>query len=545
MRGARARTRAASQLLACLFACAAVAAAGQLTPEQTQGRQVYRLGTSPSGGQVTARLGGGSDRVRADAADDEVPAAALPCVNCHRPDGRGRREGGVVPSNITWEALTRPYGVVHPSGRKHPPYTAASLATAITSGVDPAGNALGAVMPRYRMPPEDLAALIAYVQRLGHDPDPGLSEAAVRIGVILPPSSAPARMHIAIRTALDDWFGAANRQGGVFGRRLDPVFFTLPEEGEGVTDAIRRFVEEQQPFALAATVPVSLAVRLGGDTVKSQTLSSLVRELALPVVVPFTVDTPPAGAELQRYQFALHAGVRDQAMALALFAGRRPRSELALPDAPRVAILVEDHWDEGAQQRIVADVTTQLERTGWSVESPKGVPTRGRVVIGGGPATIMRGLQERKVDAILSLLPSRDTEAFLATAASIGWTPITFVPGSLVGAEVLDAPRAFDSRIFAAYPSLPSGQSRLGLAQESAVATMAILGEGLRRAGREASRETVVDALETLDRFETGVTRPVTYRPNRRTGTQGAFIVRIDLERKTLVPVGEWIEVPE
>ena len=51
----------------------------------------------------------------------------MACANCHGMTGQGKPEGGIDPSNITWEALTKPYGVTHPSGRKHPPYTARAL----------------------------------------------------------------------------------------------------------------------------------------------------------------------------------------------------------------------------------------------------------------------------------------------------------------------------------------------------------------------------------------------------------------------------------
>ena len=73
----------------------------------------------------------------------EVSASVLPCRSCNGVDGRGKPEGGVTPSDLTWAALTKPYGVDHPSGRRHPPYTEALLKRAITMGLDSAGNELG------------------------------------------------------------------------------------------------------------------------------------------------------------------------------------------------------------------------------------------------------------------------------------------------------------------------------------------------------------------------------------------------------------------
>jgi ABC-type branched-subunit amino acid transport system substrate-binding protein len=523
------------------IALTSFAAPAQLTPEETHGREIYRRGTSPSGGTITARLSGPSpDAARSGERRDEVSASVLPCVSCHRADGRGRREGGVVPSNITWHALTRPYGVVHATGRAHPPYTTASLATAITSGTDPAGNPLNAVMPRYRMAPEDLAALIAYVKRLGRDPDPGLSETAVRIGLILPPVGAPVEMRRQIRTALERWFDEANRGGGVFGRRLEPVFIDLPGNPDDGARAMQRIVETERVFAVAASLPASPPPWL------EKALVTLARDHEMPVMVPFALDASRADTTAQRYVFAVHAGLRDQAVALAVFADRRQGTS----DRPPAAVLVPE--DGEAQSHAATSVVERLERLGWRSVQRVTVP------IGRPDATaLVRLLQRQKIEVILSLIPSPETEVCLTAAAALQWSPVTLVPGSLVGAGLFDVPRAHQARLFAAYPSLPSAGPRVAssredgttkspsyvIAQQTALAAVAVLVEGLRRAGRDVARETVIDALETLDRFETGVTRPVSYRPNRRTGTQGAFIVRIDLDGRTLVPVGEWIEV--
>ncbi|HEY0083535.1 MAG TPA: cytochrome c, partial [Pyrinomonadaceae bacterium] len=136
-----------------------------LTPQETRGKQIYLRGTSASGKEIMAYLG---------EASLEVPGSAMTCAACHGADGQGKPEGGVTPSNLTWAALTKPYGVVHASGRKHPPYTERALEIAVTRGLDPAGNRLHNVMPRYQMTREDMADLISYLKRLGTDRDPGV-----------------------------------------------------------------------------------------------------------------------------------------------------------------------------------------------------------------------------------------------------------------------------------------------------------------------------------------------------------------------------------
>src|SRR5689334_20012438 len=99
-----------------------------LTAQEIRGKQIYSRGTSASGKEILAYVGDSSI---------EVPGSVMACANCHGLSGQGKTEGGISPSHITWEALTKPYGVTHPSGRKHPPYTDRALELAITRGVDP------------------------------------------------------------------------------------------------------------------------------------------------------------------------------------------------------------------------------------------------------------------------------------------------------------------------------------------------------------------------------------------------------------------------
>jgi mono/diheme cytochrome c family protein len=138
------------------------------------GKRIYTTGTSLAG------------PIRASMGDGETVAASLvPCASCHGVDGRGRAEGGTVPSDIRRETLTRPYLVTSPSRRRHGPYDDRSLLRAITMGIDSAGNPLGNVMPRYQLARADAAALIAFLSTLGAQRDPGLTDGTVTIGVRL------------------------------------------------------------------------------------------------------------------------------------------------------------------------------------------------------------------------------------------------------------------------------------------------------------------------------------------------------------------------
>jgi len=141
-----------------LHLSAVPASPGSPSPAELRGREIYHRGTSPADEEITALLVGPAV---------EVPGEILPCVNCHGTNGRGQPEGNGNPTDIRWEALTRPHSVRHATGREHPPYTESFFVRAVTAGVDPAGNRLHVAMPRYRMSEPDMADLVAYLLRIG------------------------------------------------------------------------------------------------------------------------------------------------------------------------------------------------------------------------------------------------------------------------------------------------------------------------------------------------------------------------------------------
>src|SRR5215813_896442 len=116
-----------------LLACSA---SGQSPLPEEAGRLIYSKGESPSQSTLEAIIG-----------DTTVTATLMPCSNCHGADGKGKSEGGVIPSDITWNALIRPRETDTALGRRRPAYDAELLRKVMRRGIDPAGNELSIVMP--------------------------------------------------------------------------------------------------------------------------------------------------------------------------------------------------------------------------------------------------------------------------------------------------------------------------------------------------------------------------------------------------------------
>jgi mono/diheme cytochrome c family protein len=143
-----------------------------LSPAQERGRAIYLTGESPSGKPILATTGSGGE---------PFAAAIVPCGSCHGDDGRGRAEGGVRPSALTVDALSRTMTV---NGRTRPAYTRTLLKRAIGMGYDSGRNPLNAAMPRYQMTQEDMADLLEYLDVLGRERQPGVTDEKLQIAVI-------------------------------------------------------------------------------------------------------------------------------------------------------------------------------------------------------------------------------------------------------------------------------------------------------------------------------------------------------------------------
>ncbi|MEO8495201.1 MAG: ABC transporter substrate-binding protein [Planctomycetota bacterium] len=503
----------------------------ELTEQQQRGKQIYLTGISPTGAKLTAVLGN---------SNTEVPAVMLTCVNCHRHDGRGKPEGGIYPSNIRWDELTKPYGSSDARGRSRPPYDESLLKRAISMGFDSGGKLLADAMPRYRMAHQDLADLAAYLMVIGRELDPGLSTDRIRIGVILAPLQVLPEMNHAVRQVVSAYISEFNRGGGVYQREIELHFSEAPARREDRAAAAIDFVHRQQLFALTSTF-------IAGDEVE------IARQLGMEGVPLVGAQTlyPQLGFPLNRHLFYLSSGILGQSLALVQYAHGAERQAGKRINA--VLLVPEDDENSGERSDVANAIKAHSSRLGWRLQTHS-IPAQEF------PAEMLaRNLKQQEVVSVLSLLSGPQTLRLLQAAEACDWFPACYFSSAFVGLELFDAPLGFDKQIFLAFPTMPSQQpvgmreyhrlsqshdlSTVDLStQFEALSAVKILLEGLKRAGSALSRERLVEELETLADYRTGFTPAVSFGPNRRVGAEGAYILAVDLNNRTVVPVSDWLD---
>ena len=493
-----------------------------LSPQERSGKALFLRGESRSGKEITAMLG-----------EIDVPASTMNCAGCHGLRGEGKTEGGVTAGNLSWSNLLKPYGHTHPSGRKHGPFNESSFIRAVVNGIDPDGNNLLVAMPRYRLSAEDMADLIAYLKRIEADRGPGLTETSITVGTILPKDGAFAEIGAAMKDVLTAYFANINDKGGIYNRRIELQTIDAQSDAAATAANMKMHVDNGEFFALVS------GLSAGAD----KELAAVTKEAEIPLVGPVTLLTQ-ANAQENRNLFYLLPGAAQQARALVNFAAGKPE----LKKAPLAIVYSENELASAA----AAAIEDQARKSGWPTVTKKALSQSFDA------AVLAEALKAEGVQTVFFLSASGE-EAFINAAAAVNWTPHVFLLGALSRRDLVKSvPLSFKDHVFLSFPSVPGDVGPEGLAelraleekykfaprhitsQLNAYAAAKIFTEGLKRAGRDLSREKLITALEGLYEYNTGVTPSITFGPNRRVGAMGAYVLSIDPVKREFVSSG-WV----
>lgn len=492
-----------------------------LSPQEKRGKQIYLKGEGGAGGEIVAGLASG---------DLDLPATSFTCVNCHGLRGEGTREGGLQPPPITWEALSR----AHTSAltrRDRAPYTEATLARAIGSGLDPSGTALHPGMPRYRMTAAQMADLIAYLKKLGKeaDTDPGISEETIKIGAALPMTGLLAAIGEDVKATLTASFAQINAQGGIYNRRFELVVEDSRGEPAQTLEATRRLIEQDGVFALVGSFEP-------GD---SSALNDYIKRSEVPLIGPVTLS-PRLQLPPNPYVFYLLPTFSDQARALVDFvrtkAGNKP-AKLAVfyadNDFNRDALLGMQAQAKMYGMEIVVEYKyNQFDAT-----------------------DAVKALVQKKPDYVFFFGGEREINSLALAMSQMKLNAALLSSVVMLGRGAFTLPPEIASQTYLSYPSALPNQNDfaefIGVMQKGGVplrspafqsvayAATKVLFEATKLSSSQLDRTTLVNSLEQIQDLTTGVVPPLTFGPNRRVGSIGSYIVGVDLSNKQYTPISE------
>ncbi|HKS22868.1 MAG TPA: c-type cytochrome [Thermoanaerobaculia bacterium] len=155
---------------------------------------------------------------------------------------------------------------------------------------------------------------------------------------------------------------------------------------------------------------------------------------------------------------------------------------------------------------------------------------------------------------VIDAIRRHDAKARIFDGKDLGTTGRVYVPMTLATDAIFNAPPSVEVIVaaptwsddvepeaLAELRALSPGGTHSRSTQMAALASVKLLVEALGRAGHDVTREAVIETIESLYRFRTGLTPPLSFGPNRHAGTSGAYLLHVDREKKVLgEPV--WVE---
>jgi ABC-type branched-subunit amino acid transport system substrate-binding protein len=487
------------------------------------GKQLYYKGKRLNDVEITAYVG------RASIA---MSAGSLPCAGCHGRDGKGKPEGGVKPSDITWAQLSKPYGGTSKNGRKFGTYDEDAFLRAVTEGVDPAGNQLDASMPRYNISRHDARNLIRYLNDIENDYDPGIKENEIIFATLQPGDGWQTQLGDLITSTVQAYFADINQQGGVYGRKLKLKTYTYTD-AKDLASQTSKIIDSDETFAFLAS--------LTGNY--DQTLTDLAETAEIPSVAPYT-NTLTAKGNQHRYTFYVYGGLETQVNALV---------KRTLDNADKDRQLLILYRDKGPYSKSAEQAAAAIEKDGKATAMlvPYNLTEHAW--------REQLHTQQAAHSRILFLGSTRELVQIMTNGTNGITAEVIYMPGLFVSSEILKLPNHIANKLELSYHAILDADGELedfyhflhkhkfGAAGMSirlfAYSGARIMIEGLNRAGKRVSREKVITALESLYDFDAGLNQPVRFGSSRRVSLLGAYIVKLDTTKNSLKPTGDWVSL--
>lgn len=366
-------------------------------------------------------------------------------------------------------------------------------------------------------------------------PVPGVTDSEITIG-ITGPLTGPAAAWGSIAQASEAYAAHVNAQGGVHGRKLKIV---LKDDGYNPGRAVANFNEmKDSVFAVIGTV----------GTAVLNANKDLVAEAGLPLVYPLgNVQVfAKQPKEKIRTVFQVYPDYADEAEFLVGQAAK-------LEKVKKLALFGQN--DDYGKQGLEGAKRALPKNPGVSIVGEVFYEVTDREL-----GTQANKLKESGAEAVLLYATPVHAANIVKEMAKIGYRPKIFASFTLYDRDTmfrllgdlwenvyfnsslaLRGEPAADRIIDVVIKNEPKLKGREGFLVQGG-ADVIILVEGLKRAGRELTREKFLAAMETIQKFdEEGIVAPgVTFGPNRHHGLNAVRLMKTGKATDQPKQVTDW-----
>jgi ABC-type branched-subunit amino acid transport system substrate-binding protein len=337
-------------------------------------------------------------------------------------------------------------------------------------------------------------------------------------------SGPAAQLGIQMRNGIQAYFAVVNDKGGVHGRRLELVTEDDRYEQAVAPEASKKLIEQHRVFALLGYVGTPTGVAH----------LPVVNQAKVPLVGMFT------GAEVlrvpfSRYVFHVRASYYDETEKIV--------EQVISTGGKRISVFYQDdaYGEAGRKGTELA-----LERRGMKIHS-QGTVKRNTVEVD----AAAKSIHASQPDAVVMVSAYTSIAAFVRAMQKLG-SGATFYNVSFVGSKALADALGKDGVGVAISQVVPfpwgtsvpvvkeyqaaakkAGFTDYNFSAMEGYLTAKVMVEGLRRAGRNLTREGFIDAMEKMNDVDVGGFW-VSYSPKSHTGSKFVDLTIIGRDGKFL-----------
>lgn len=364
----------------------------------------------------------------------------------------------------------------------------------------------------------------------------GITDTEIHIGQ-WGPQTGPAAPWGSVARGTGMLFQMINNEGGIHGRKIVYHMFDDQYNPAKTVAGVKELVEKE---------PGVFAFASGVGTSPGLAVKDYLMERGIPWVGPAAGSlhwiTPP-----QKYLFSLYPLYADEAKLLV-------RHLVEKEGKKNIAILyASDEYGENGHRGAVAE----MERIGIkpAIEVPLNQADRDL------KSHVLK-LKESGADAVVMWVNPTHAVITLKTAAALQFAPQWATSSTLSDAPLMQTITGglWKNIIFASFSELPDSDApevkkyreafakyaqqgeRWGVFFMAGIGFVEPMVEGLRRAGRDLSREKFVEAMESIKDFK-GVLGNVSFGPGIRQGQHAIFLAKTDDSGTKVTQLTSWTEV--
>jgi len=344
--------------------------------------------------------------------------------------------------------------------------------------------------------------------------DPGLTDSTITLGMSAPLTGPNGAYGLDMRQTVQAYFDQVNKAGGINGRKLELVALDDGYETDKTIVNTKTLLNDKHAFALLAYY---------GSSPTTEAMNTVFGPAKVPLVGTIsgasTLREPISSNPNSRYMFNVRASYADETEAIV--------SQLVSLGLKSIAVLYQN---DGFGKSGLDGVTAALKKNNLA-PTAVGSVERNSVDVSKALAPIAKANPQ----AVIMVTLYKPTAAFVKAMKKAGQNPM-FMTLSPVGTEQLVQELGTDARGIGIsqvvpYPwndvvpvvrdyqrvaAKPGAYSYYGMEAYLMARTMV---EGLRRAGKDLSRDKLVSTLESMSGVDFGGYR-VNYNGNSHQGSR-------------------------